>query len=163
MINISILILFRSYIWCVRIANPNVVRPAPPIVKATALPNFDLVPRLSCTPCTKNSLVTIVDFLGPISNYHAGIRAGQLDCTEDNFSMGDTGMRAHSVTAALDPCSNLVKHDLLAYSESIRISPTIIIIIGLWSRTLMQYGRNSGSAGQACLIVDVRKYISVVV
>ena len=95
------------------IANPDAARPAPPIVKATALPSLDLVPRLSCNPRTKHSLVTIVDYLGPKINYHAGIRAGQSDCTEDNFSMGDPQMRARSVTAALDPCSNLVKHGIL--------------------------------------------------
>ena len=101
-----------------------------------------LVPRLSRAPCMKNSLVTIVDFLGPKSNYPAGIRAGQSDCTEDNFSMRDTRMSACRVIAALDPCSNLVKCGLQAYSESIQ-SPTTLL--GSRSQTLMQNGRNMTS------------------
>ena len=42
-----------------------------------------LVLRLTCASFMKNSLVTIVDFLGPKSNYPAGIRDGQSYCTED--------------------------------------------------------------------------------
>ena len=55
-------------------------------------------------------------------------------------------MSARRVTAALDPCSNLVKRGIQAYSESIR-SP--IALLGSRSWTLMQNGRKSGSAIQA--------------
>ena len=75
-----------------------------------------LVPRLSRAP-TRKIFIIIVDFVGPRSTYPVGIRAGQSNCTEDNFCTRDNQMSNRRVTAVLDPCSNLVKRGLQAYSR----------------------------------------------
>ena len=67
-------------------------------------------------------------------------------------------MSARRVTAALDPCSNLVKHGLQAYSESTQ-SPTTSL--GSRSQILTQNGRKSGQRDKH--VMDVNKYISVAV
>ena len=102
-------------------------------------------PQTARAPCTKNSLVTIVDFLRPRSKYPAGICAGQLICTGDNFSTRDNRRSDRRVTAALDPCSNSVKCGLQAYSESVRSSTTSLVLL---SQTLTHSRKRSNSARQ---------------
>ena len=77
-----------------------------------------LVPKLSRAPRTKNSLVTIVDFLGPKSSYQAEFVLANIT-TGDNFSTRDTRGR-HRFTAA--PGSLLQLGETRSTSRLLRVN-----------------------------------------